>query len=87
MHHFTNTAYIVTSCISGRHGYLGATSSVIGVFNMERKANYARERFISDYIHAYGVTKLDRLFVEKSVKVIPIMIDRNDEKIIGKVYE
>ena len=85
MHHFTSTAYIVTAMMSGRHGQYGATSSVVGIFNTEARAEDARQKFMKNYAHDYGIR--DMAYLDRCIKVARMKIGCVDEQIIGKCYE
>ena len=86
MKHFEDTkAWIVCTRIAGRSGMYGATTSVVGFFNSEKRADAARYEFINQYRKVNSKRECRGIDNDVFIKVIkPGVID---EQIISEVYE
>lgn len=94
MNHFTSTAYIVHASIAGRDGQYGSTTSVVGIFNTEKRAEAGKAEFIEQYVKRVtspGSTKSsvralsDAL--DRCVTITPITPNKINEVILSEVYE
>lgn len=95
MKHYMSKGYLVSFTSPGRHGGYGATTSVIGIFNTEKRAEESKDVFIKDYLKAKKKTdvmdssklKFLEVNLKRDIKIVPIKMGEIDEQILSKVYE
>ena len=84
MIHYTSKAYLVSSKINGRNGKYGATTSIIGVFNTEKRAETAKKEFLEEWAKtANSLSKIN----ERDITITTITPNVIDEQILSNVYE
>jgi len=86
MYHFTSKGWIVISCIPGRNGQYGSTTSIVGIFNTEKRANYAKEKYITTYIKNNN-QKYINTHLHQYVSIIKIDMCKINEIILSEIYE
>ena len=84
LHYFTSTAFVVSATINGRHDSYGATTSLVGIFNLPNRAEKAKLDFIVKYNKdSNGRHKLR----EDNVKITEMKVGEINEIILSKIYE